>query len=80
MATWLVSGKVEFEIGREVEADSEEEAIKIVEDSIYESYTNGDIEIGGETSFCFYGGWGHKLSDEGLHEVEGYQIHDAWYV
>lgn len=33
MATWLVSGKVEFEIEREVEADSEEEAIKIVEES-----------------------------------------------
>lgn len=80
MATWLVSGKVEFEIEREVEADSEEEAIKIVEESIYESYTDGDIEIGGDTTCYFYDGWGHKLSDEGLHEVEGYQVHDAWDV
>lgn len=70
MATWIVNGKVEFEIEREVEADSEEEAIKMVEESIYESYTN-----------CyFYDSWGHKLSDEGLHEVEGYQVHDAWDV
>ncbi len=63
MATWLVSGKVEFEIEREVEADSEEEAIKMVEESIYESYTDGDIEIEGETSCYFYGGWGYKLDD-----------------
>ena len=63
MATWLVSGKVEFEIEREVEADSEEEAIKMVEESIYESYTDGDIEIEGESSCYFDGGWGYKLDD-----------------
>lgn len=77
MATWLINGKVEFEIEREIEANSEEEAIKMVEESIHDNYTNGDIGIEGEVGYCFYGAWGHKLSDEGLHEVEGYQVHDA---
>ena len=65
MATWIISGKVEFEIEREVEAETEEEAIEIVEESIYENYDYGDLEnaIKGNLSCCFYGGWGHKLDD-----------------
>ena len=65
MATWLISGKVEFEIEREITAETEEEAIEKVEESIYENYSYGDIEIAikGNLSCCFYGGWGYKLDD-----------------
>lgn len=65
MATWLVSGKVEFEIQREITAETEEEAIGKVEESIYENYDCGDIEnvIKENLSCCFYGGWGYKLDD-----------------
>jgi len=58
MATWIVNGKVEFEIEREVKADSEEEAIKMVQESIEsvcESYANRKIEIIGEISCCLDG-------------------------
>ena len=65
MATWLVSGKVEFEIEREITAETEEEAIEKVEESIYENYGYGDIDVAieGNLSCCFYGGWGYKLDD-----------------
>ena len=63
MATWLVRGKIEFEIQREVIAETEEEAIGKVEESIY---NYGDIEdaIKENLGCCFYGGWGYKLDDE----------------
>ena len=76
MATWIISGKVEFDIEREVTAETEEEAIEKVKESIYENYGCNCYDM-----------WGHKLDeddeeeiDEGFHEVEGYMVHDAWDV
>lgn len=54
MATWLVSGKVEFEIEREIEAETEEEAIEKVKESICEDY--------GYDCY-FYDAWGHKFDN-----------------
>lgn len=54
MATWIISGKVEFNIEREVTAETEEKAIEKVKESIYENY-----------GYDCYDAWGHKLDDEG---------------
>lgn len=55
MATWIISGKVEFDIEREVTAETEEEAIEKAKESICESY--------GYDCY-FYDVWGYKFNNE----------------